>query len=381
MAEVVFDALVIGAGIHGLCAAWQLRRRGLTRVAVLDRFPAGHARGSSHGESRITRSSYHHPLYIRLAQTAHAEDWPCLAADIGVVPIVSTPGVFFGPDVPRFRAFVATTLAAGANVEAIEAREAARRFPLLRLHDAASVLLDHTAGVVRADVVLRGLRAWLAGHGVEVADSTRVLALRSQPDYVAVDTERGERRAAHVVVACGAGVSALLPSLRARFEVRRQSVGYFELHAAPARTQAPEFPVWARIGDEVNDFVYGTPAVGAGGVKLARHVTLGRVDGAGPNDAEQDVPIPSPAALEDLDACARLLFGDAVRGRLRSETCLYTMTPDEHFVVDALCHDPRIVVCAACSGHAFKFGPTLGRLAVDVLLHGARPPVEFALAR
>ena len=98
MAEVVLDALVIGAGIHGLCAAWQLRRRGLARVAVLDRFPAGHARGSSHGESRITRSSYHHALYIRLAQTAHAEDWPCLAVDTGVVPIVRTPGVFFGPD-------------------------------------------------------------------------------------------------------------------------------------------------------------------------------------------------------------------------------------------------------------------------------------------
>jgi sarcosine oxidase len=372
-AEGTFDVLVLGAGIHGLCAAWQLRRRGVRRIAVLDRFAPRHARGSSHGSSRITRSSYHDARYVQLAQEARHE-WATLARELAVEAIVPTPGVFFGPDVPRFAAFVATTVNAGAKVAVLDARDAQRRFPLLVLGGARQVLLDHTAGVVRADLVCAALRVWLLQHEVALIDETPVHALHAEDRAVAADTACGILRAPRVVLACGAGVGRLLPALASRFLVLRQSVGYFALHATPAQVRAPRFPVWARIGEAGNDFLYGLPAVGSTDVKVARHVTEGRGD-----DPEVDVPAPPAPALRDLDVCARTVFGARVRARVRAETCLYTMTRDQHFIVDALPKDARIVVCSACSGHGFKFGPVIGKMVADLVLAGARAPAAFAL--
>ena len=380
MLEGSFDVLVIGAGIHGLCVAWELRRRGVAHVAVIDRFASGHARGSSHGTSRITRSSYHHPLYVKLARAAHEEAWPRLASDLGGELIVRSEGpffggLFFGPEVDRFRAFVDTTVGAGADVEVIDAREAARAFPWFCFDGVQRVMVDHTAGVVRADRVCAGLRAWLTAHGVALAHDVAARTWRRVGGEFVVETNCGALRARQLVVAAGAWVGELVPELRARLTVLRQAIGYFALDVAEPDTRAPRFPVWARLGAVANDFVYGLPAVGEAGVKIARHVTLG--DAVAPRDAL----LPTPAQLADLDTCARLVFGQRVRQRVAAETCLYTMTRDEHFVVDALPGEPGVVVCSACSGHGFKFGPVIGKLVAEILLDGARPPVEFGLAR
>lgn len=373
MADSIFDAVVVGAGIHGLCAAQHLRARGLERIVVTERFAADHARGSSHGVSRILRSSYHDALYVQLARAARETAWPELLATLGVAGLTPVRGVFFGSDRPRFRSFVQTTLAHSRGVEEIDAASARRQFPLLRFADDHRVLVDHTAGVLAADGILAGLRAWLTAHGVEFWWSTGVSAVASEVDAVLLATERGTLRARRVVLACGAWASTLVPELAARCTVLRQTVGYYELDAQASACRAPAFPVWARIGEAVNDFVYGLPASPAGGVKLARHRTEGAAD-----DRDIEVRTAPGAALADLAQMAPFAF--AVGARLvRSETCLYTMTADQHFVVDALARDRRIVVVSACSGHGFKFGPVIGALVRAILLDGATPPAAFLL--
>src|SRR5687767_9743205 len=101
-----FEALVIGAGINGLATVWWLLRRGVKRVAVVERGTIGHDRGSSHGRSRITRSAYADGLYLKLVQVAHAEAWPALEADAGERLLHPRDGCFFGPKQGKFRDYL-----------------------------------------------------------------------------------------------------------------------------------------------------------------------------------------------------------------------------------------------------------------------------------
>jgi len=366
-----YDVVVVGAGIHGLSAALALRARGLAATVVLERFALDHARGSSHGASRILRASYHDPLYVRLARAARHDGWPALARALGVEPLLPTPGLFFGPDSSRLRAYFAATLGSGARVEAIDAAAARARYPLLAVPGDSLVLLDHDAGILTAATVLAAMRRWLAANGVELRAGVRATAVHGDGAGVVVETEAGELRAHRAVLACGPWTSALVPDLAPRCTVLRQWIGYYALDAPAAACAPPCFPVWARIGAEANDFTYGLPAVGEAGVKLACHRTRGA-----PDDPDADAS-ESEAALAALDRVAGAVFRASPR-RVRSETCLYTMTADEHFVVDALPHDRRIVVVSACSGHGFKFAPVLAELVADLLLAGVRPPAAFA---
>ena len=356
---MVHDALILGAGIHGLCAAFQLRRRGLRRVAVLERFQLGHDRGSSHGSSRITRASYHDRRYVLLAREANREGWPLLERELGIALLHRTPGLFFGPERGSFGGWLQATLGAGAAVERIDTAAARRSFPLLALADDDAVLLDHSAGLLAAAAAMLGLAAWCREHDVEVREHTPVRALRSEPAAVHVETAHGALAAARVVVAAGAWTGELVPSLRGALVVQPQQVGYVDVDAAAAATRPGAFPVWARIGAAPDDFAYGLPAFGRPGLKLARHVTHG--PGVAPDSPRE--PIDEGALL----ALARARLTAPVRGLLGSEHCLYTVAPGEDLIVQLHPGDRRIAVIAACSGHGFKFGPVLGRQAAELL--------------
>lgn len=140
-----FDCAVVGAGIHGLCTAFWLRQLGLRGIVVLEQFAADHARGSSHGASRITRSSYAEPEFVALAQRAHSFGWPALEQALGRSLRLATPGVFFGPLDGPFAAYREATAAAGVAVTPVSVAEARDRFPLLRFGDDDGVLVDATA--------------------------------------------------------------------------------------------------------------------------------------------------------------------------------------------------------------------------------------------
>ncbi|HEV2104906.1 MAG TPA: N-methyl-L-tryptophan oxidase [Candidatus Eisenbacteria bacterium] len=370
-----FGALVVGGGVVGLATAWQLARLGCERVGLVERFRPGHDRGSSHGHSRITRSSYADPLYVRLAGIAHREEWPRLERDAGVRLIHRCDGLFFGPPEGPFAANAAAVAAVGVDVERLSPAEARRRFPHFRFAGAEGVLHDRTGGVIAAAETVAALARRCSVEGVHVLDDTQVLAIEPAAGPVALATTRGRLLAERVVVAAGAWAAALVPALAPRLTVKRQSVGYFALEAPPEAMRPGAFPVWAWLGPGPNGLRYGLPEFGRPGIKAAVH-TL-----AGPPDDPDARPGPDERALAAIAGFLEAQLTVRVRERLRAETCLYTSTPSEDFVLDTLPGNPRVVVGSACSGHGFKFGPLTGRLLAELALSGRTSVPEFEAHR
>lgn len=327
---------------------------------MLERFALLHEHGSSHGTSRITRSTYTERHHVELAARVHRDGWPLFERELGQQLLHRTPGVFAGPATGPIQAFAAATLGAGVAVEPISIGAARARFPLLRFCEGDLVLLDHTAGVLAAAVIRMRLIAWLQYHGVELRPQQPVRTLLPEDGGIAVRTDHDVLRAQRAVVAIGAWTGDLVPALRTVLTVVRQQVGYFDLDA-PAEAIAPGLcPVFVHCAEEPGGLCYGLPAFGRNGVKLARHRT------SGPGD-DPDAPAP-PIDTHDLLALASQRLLAPVRGLLGSEHCLYTMAPRDELRVDPLDGDRRIAVVAACSGHAFKFAPEVGRRAAEMVL-------------
>ena len=353
-----YDCVIVGAGIHGLCTAFWLRHRGLQNLLLLERHGPGHNRGSSHGQTRITRSSYHEPHLVRLAERAHRDAWPALERELGRSLRVSTPGVFFGPASGPFGDYLRATLGSCRDAEQVTAATARQRFPLLRFSAEDAVLVDHTAAMLLAADTMDGLRAWLAAKGVELRWHTPVLRLEPQAGYLDVAVPMATLKARNVVLAAGPWLPALV-SGHEPLTVQRQEVGYFDVAADEAACRAGTFPVWARIGETPEDFHYGLPSHANSGLKAAVHRTTG--PGCDPDAV--------PPAIDEgaLMALARERFAVEVRGLRGSERCLYTMTSDQGLRVARHARIPHLVAIAACSGHAFKFGPIIGQMAADLL--------------
>jgi len=364
-----FGALVVGGGVHGLATAWQLALRGVERVALVERFRLHHDRGSSHGFGRITRTTYSDERYVSLTRVAHAEDWPRLERASERMLIHRCDGVFFGPPEGDLERWAAAVAAAGApGVERLDAREARRRFPAFAFPDAPFALHDTTGGVVAAADTLLALDRRCRVEGVHVLEETRVLAIDPSADPVVVDTDRGRLLAERVVVTAGAWVARLIPAMRGAVQVSRQHIGYFDVGAAG---EFGRFPNWVYVGDEARGLYYGLPAFGRPGIKAALHGV-----GSGDDDPEQH-PGPDATAIARVREFLSSQLAIPVGGLLHAETCLYTNTPDERFVIGPLPGHPNVVVGSICSGHGFKFGPLMGRLLAGLALEDRTDAPEF----
>jgi glycine/D-amino acid oxidase-like deaminating enzyme len=355
----ILDCVVVGAGIHGLCTAFWLRELGVTALAVVERFGPEHDRGSSHGSTRITRTAYGDPEFVQLARRAHTDGWPPLERRLGRPLRISTPGVFFGPRDGPWADYARAATSGATAVTPIDVGEARQRFPLLTFEDDDGVLVDSTAAVVLAAATMRGLREWLATNGVAMHWRSPVVDLRAGPGGVHVVTNGATFAARHVVLACGPRTGRLRGATVPATTVLRQTVGFFDLAAPDAACIPGAFPVWARIGRVATDFTYGLPSVDEQGLKAAVHRTTGA--GEDPDAAPQLVP---DRLLLQL---AGERFACAMRALRRTETCLYTMLAGHRLhVLDD--RELPVTTIAACSGHAFKFGPVIGRIAAERVL-------------
>jgi sarcosine oxidase len=373
-----YDALVIGGGIVGRCALYHLQRRGLRRVGLVERFGADHGRGSSHSHSRITRSAYVSAGYVRLMQVAHGQEWPRLEADAGERLILPNEGCFFGDSGGTFEAYAKAVQEVGVDCDVIDIPEARRRFPMLRLPTAVGAVHDRTSGVVAAARTMAALRRLAEAGGADLLFDTQVEAIELTQDPVRVDVRRGDEsaqlHAERVVVTTGPWATQLLPFLRQRLRVARQTVGYFELAVEDlADLGVGRWPVWGNLGVPGEKF-YGLPAFGRPGIKIARHIT------AGADDDPDDTPAPPAEGFDEaafqadeidrLRAFLEREFVPPATRLLGLEHCHYTNTATEDYIVDRHPDSERVALGAGFSGHGFKLGPVCGRVLADLAMDG-----------
>lgn len=331
------DAVVVGAGVMGSATGRALARSGVD-VVLLERFPLGHARGSSHGRSRIFRFSYPDRRYVRMAMEA-LPLWREVEEDAGEELLVTTGGLDFGPVVTDHAEALG---AEGARFDLLDKADVAARFPFLRPPE-GTALFQPDAGFVRADRAVAAFVRTAASAGAEVVEERPAVALRVEGGDAVVETEEETYRAPVAVVTAGGWARALLGPAGIDLPVRptRETVGYFALDES---LPVPAVVEW----NEPAGYALRSPRQG---IKAGEH-------GTGPDTDPNDEGTPDPAALERLGRWVRSRFPDADPEPHLAETCIYTNTDDESFVLER--HGP-IVVGSACSGHGFKFAPWIGR--------------------
>jgi sarcosine oxidase len=323
------DVVIVGGGLLGLSTAKALRGR--RDVLVLERDSVGHARGGSHGPTRIFRLGYIDPMYVAMAQRA-AERWRALETEAGVQLLHPTPQLTFGVGAD---AVFAALVAADAPVERISAAAIQARFPAFA--GRGDAVLEPASAVIAADLTLATLRAQA---GAELREHVRVNHVDA--NHVETDGEIIEARA--VVVCAGPWTRALVPGVATRATL--EHVGYLRTGAG--------LPIFI---DFTEPAVYGLPTPGSDHYKIAVHHGGSAID----PDAEFAPDERAVAALQR--AAAHWLPGHPL---VEVDVCPYDNTADENFVVERI---DGIVVGAGTSGHAFKFGPLLGdqlaRLVLD----------------
>lgn len=365
----MYDVIVLGLGAMGSAAAYHLAARG-KRVLGLEKFGAAHDRGSSHGESRIIRQAYHEDAnYVPLVRRAY-ELWERLERDAGVDVLRKTGGLMIGPAGSGVvEGAIQSAVQHGLAHEVLDAKELRARFPLLRPRANETAMYEAVAGYLRPEVAIQahlGLAEKL-GADLHFYEPVEAWAAGASGDGVTVRTARGCYQASRLVVAPGAWAAEVLEDMRLSFQVQRRVMCWFE----PV-TQVGELPIylWDVDGERV---FYGFPQMGPGqGAKAAMH--------SGGEDCTAE-SVNREILDADVAEVRRCLaeFIPALNGPLlRAATCLYTLTPDEHFVVARHPVYPQVSVAAGFSGHGFKFSSVMGEVLADLAVEGCtRHPIGF----
>jgi sarcosine oxidase len=329
------DVVVIGAGAMGSSAAWWLARRGAD-VVLLEQFTPGHARGSSHGGSRIFRFAYYEPEYVRMAQAALAL-WRELEDDAGE-PLLDITGAVDHGEPNSIQRVTDALEACGASFERLTPEAATERWPAMRFD--RDVLYHPDGGRCRADATVAALQRRAAAHGADVRFETRA-ALRVRDDGVEIEAGDEIISARVAVVTAGAWITHVLGPLAPPVSVTQEQVQHF----APTIDQ--EWPSFIHHRDK---WIYGLATPGEG-IKVDEHHVGPAID--------PDHRVPRDPALEQrmVQYVEAWMPGLDPTPRHRTE-CLYTTTPDESFVLDRL---GPVVIGSPCSGHGFKFTPLIGQ--------------------
>ena len=373
MTDVRVQVAVVGAGLMGAATAWELTRRGVS-VALVERFVPGHRHGSSHGTERIVRRAYADPFYVRLTGRA-MEAWAQAESDTGTTLVRRTGGVDTGAG--RDPVALARLLTAeGVPCELLTAAVAQERWPGMRFD--WPVLFHPEAGVVDADAAVAAWVRRVGERGGQVLTGTEVRAvepvvLAGGADGALVHTDGPTVAADTVVVAAGPWLPELAPALGVPFDlpplrVTQQQVFHFRHRDATA--------TWPTFVHKAELQVYGLPSGADGGprpaFKVAQH------DGGTPTTASTRDGVVDPASRERIVEFVSARLPGLHPDPVAEATCLYTITPDDDFVLDRV---GPLVLASPCSGHGAKFAPLVGAMAADLALGTAEAPPRFALRR
>ena len=352
----IYDAVVLGLGIHGSATVFELAQRGQNVVGI-EQFDAGHTRGSSHGATRMIRRAYPNPVWNDLVERAYL-GWDRWSLAAGYSFVEPTAGLYAHRGAPSMQ---------GGHSRPVSSDEWVSLAPSLRPPADYNAVYDPDAGVVDAAGALEFALASAENAGAELRFGETVLDWTIDDDHiVTVQTSSDPVQAHKLVLAGGSWVTKLLPQTANFFEVWR--IVTLSAPTGQAVAQPPALGCFSV--DLPEGLVFGLPEIAGAGAKIG--IDAGEV-------WDPDVPVapPTDAEVEHLAELLQQFVPGIETAGGEAVSCLYAMTPDKRFVVGALPGAPEVLIAAACSGHGFKFGPAIGEALADLVMNVPRPDLAF----
>jgi sarcosine oxidase len=355
--------IVVGLGAMGSSTALHLAHRG-HRVLGFDQFTPPHTHGSSHGETRIIRKSYwEDPRYVPLLLRAY-ELWRRLEVDTGQSLLHITGGLMIGRvDGDLVARSTASAEQFDLRHEVLSAAQIRRLYPAFRIDDDWAALWETDAGYLNPEACVEQQLQQAALAGSELHFDEAMMEWDALPGGgVSVRTTRATYTADHLVITAGPWAPHILRELNLPLRVTRQVVYWFEPTGSIELFRRERMPIYIREMEKGKPLLYGFPLTGTDteGVKVGLH---GSDDFCSPDTVNRAIgPDEEHIIRERLADALPLLAGRL----LHAETCLYTMTPDEHFVIDTHPEFPQVTLAAGFSGHGFKFASVLGEVLADL---------------
>lgn len=357
MSERVHDAIVAGLGAHGSAAAYHLAKRGRS-VLGFERFQRGHTLASFGGLSRIIRLSYYeHPSYVPLLRRAW-DLWRELERESGETLLTQTGGLYMGPaDGELVAGSLASARQHDLEHEQLDNAELRRRYPVFEIDRDWVGVFDAQAGWLAPERSIATHLRLAERHGATLHFGEPIDVWERDGDGVRVTSVNGSYRARRLVIAAGAWLPRLLPRLAPHLWVERNVLIWLEPRGN--LDAFAKLPVY--IVEDTDRMYYGFPYDPANGLKMAGLHFGDRVD---PDTVDRTA---SAGDEERVRAWLRRRMPLANGERRRAQVCLYTNSPDGHFIID---RDGPVTYASACSGHGFKFASAMGELLADLSLDG-----------
>lgn len=362
-----FDVIVLGAGGMGSAAAYYLSKAG-QRVLLLEQFELDHKNGSSYGFSRVIRYSYDNPIYVDLMRAAYPL-WFALQEEAGETLYVKTGGLDFGqPEQATFQTLVNSMDRSALPYDRLSAEAVGKYFPQFRLDEGMEALYQEDTGLLRTSkCVLAHIRLAQA-RGATVIDRAPVVGVRATNHGVEVQTETETYAAEKLVITAGSWAKQLLAEQGIELPLRVMpcQLGFFAPDN-PEDFKPGRFPVFfAHMNGDFGEMPYGIPHAEAEiGFKITTFYGWDTVSHPGEVDYT-----PDEQWIDRIRGFAAQYIPGADGPLVSTRRCLYTMTPDKHFVIDHHPHYPQIAFGVGFSGHGFKFSTLVGKILADLTLEG-----------
>jgi sarcosine oxidase len=369
------DVLILGLGAMGSAAAYQLAKRG-AKVVGLDQFSPPHDRGSSHGDTRITRLAIGEGAHYTPLATRSHELWREIEKQTGADLLTVTGGLIISSGertgALHVDTFFANTVAAAERYRIphriLDTREIRERFAQFRVRDGEIGYYEPDAGFLRPESCVRAQLALARTYGAAIHASEKVSGFEASAHGVTVTTDRGVYDAERLIVTAGAWLPQLIGEKYATpFKVLRQVLFWFDVNGPVAPFLPANCPVYIWELQGPQQAIYGFPAIDGshGGVKIA---TQQYERTTTPETVNRDVSKAEAEAMYDTYVAPYLpdLSPDCVK----AVACLYTQTPDAGFVIDYHPQTERVIIASPCSGHGFKHSAAIGEALAELVIDG-----------
>lgn len=372
----VFDAIVVGLGAMGSATLYHLAR---SRASVLglDRFAPPHDRGSSHGDTRVTRLAIGEGGHLTPLVARSHELWRGIEAETGarlLTPcgglVISSPASTASVHVEDF--FDNTIAAArlhGIAHELLDAGQIRRRYPQFEVRDDELGYFEPDAGFVRPEAAIAAQLELARRHGAQIHTGETFAGWHRDGGEICVTTDRGRYRARRLILAAGAWTPEILgEDFRGFFRVLRQVLFWFAIRTNAERFVPGRCPIFIWELQGPAQVIYGFPAVDgpSGGVKIATEQYGEETE---PEAVRRSVSATEIRAM--FETYVGPYLPDLSSECLKARACLYTRTPDAGFVIDRHPACDAVTIVSACSGHGFKHSAAIGEAVAGWALDGA----------